>query len=425
MPSQHGIQDFLNDKQFPNNPGVSGQTLISELLHDAGYYTGLVGKWHCGDDRTPHPGFDSWFGYWVNQYPHEGVQNFSDQGKLDVENGQQSPLLTNHALDFLHKHRTDPETSQKPYFLYISYVDTHNPHNQAPPELVQLYTDATFKDFPDEELPACHGKANNPKLPPARERHRQAEYYAAATSVDREVGRILDDLAANGEQDNTFIMYTGDHGLNAGHHGIWEKGAGTTPQNFFEESIRVACTVSWPNGGVKPNGVSEDFVNHCDTWATVLDAAGVKPDKASIAKINSPGVSYLPQLLGETATKWKDAQIVEYGNARMIRTTKYKLIVRYPYGGAVAPSELYDIVADPRETVNLYDEPNSAAVVAELTDRLNNFFAKYSIPGKTGLDLDKQIPANGNPPWVQYANEHGPQPAPPSAPAADANAAAG
>ena len=82
MPSQHGIHDWIEEKtQAYAYPWLKGQTLISELLKAAGYNTGLVGKWHCGEERYPHPGFDRWFSYWVNQYPHFGQQNFSDPGE--------------------------------------------------------------------------------------------------------------------------------------------------------------------------------------------------------------------------------------------------------------------------------------------------------------------------------------------------------
>lgn len=403
MPSQHGIHDFLNENQFLNHPGVQGQRLLSEFLHDVGYNTGLVGKWHCGRERDPHPGFDRWFSYWVSQYPHEGVQNFSDQGQHVVENGQQSPLLTNHALDFLKAHRTSDATRKQPFFLYISYVDTHSPHNQAPEDLVARYQSASFVDIPNEEPAACHGKVINGKRPAKQERRRLAEYYAAASSVDREVGRILDDLKANGELENTFVVYTGDHGLNCGHHGVWEKGASTSPQNFLEESIRIACTVSWPAGGVKQGRRCTDFVNHCDLWKTILEVAAADPAPAILADINSPGRSYLGQLRGGADRSWSDIRYSEYGNARMARTDRYKLILRYPYGGYRASNELYDLHADPRETVNVYAGPGASGVVSELTEKLNAFFLRYSIPGRTGLDLDKLVPCNANPPWVEYA----------------------
>jgi arylsulfatase A-like enzyme len=403
MPSQHGVHDWLDEtrKGF-DHPGLTGQTLISELLKSAGYYTGLAGKWHCGVDHQPQPGFDSWFSYWTNQYPHQGKQNFSDQGNHIVEEGFQSPLLTNHAIDFLRQHRQSNENGDKPFFLFVGYVDTHSPHTQAPPELVAQYKSATFSDIPDEKFAPCHGAIISGKAAdPQKERNKLEQYYAAVSSVDREVGRIIDELKSTGQFENTLIVYTGDHGLNCGHHGIWEKGNGTSPQNFLDESVRVNCTLSWPAGGILQNITCGDIVNHCDLWATLLDIAGATPDAKTLASINSPGRSYLHQLTGKPATDWPKAQISEYGNARMIRTAQFKLILRYPYADYTYPSELYDLQNDPRETINYFTDPKFADTVKSLTAQMNAFFEKYTIPSHSGLALQSQPICNNASPWMQ------------------------
>jgi arylsulfatase A-like enzyme len=403
MPSQHGIHDWIDyGNASYEHPWLHGQTLISELLKSADYHTALIGKWHCGHDHEPQPGFDRWFSYWGSQYPHNGKQNFSDQGNHVTEEGQQSPFFTKQAIDFLRSHRQDKNTAKKPFFLYVSYVDTHSPHDAAPEDLVALYKDATFHDIPDEKFAACHGKANSTvAVKPEVERHRHAEYYAAASSVDREVGKVLAELESTGQLDNTLIVYTGDHGLNAGHHGIWEKGNATTPQNFLEESIRIACTVSWPAGGIIQGKVLNEFVNHCDLFATLLDAAGVKLDAETAGRINSPGRSYLPQLRGKPAEAWRADQICEYGNARMIRTDRYKLILRYPFHDIRFPDELYDLKADPRETDNRFADPATADVVKDLSARINDFFSKYALPEHDGLHLEQQPQPTSASPWLR------------------------
>lgn len=405
MPSQHGIHDWLQEQTFAfTHPGLTGQTLISELLQAAGYHTGLVGKWHCGREREPKPGFDRWFSYWVNQYPHDGVQHFSDQGKLVVEEGQQSPFLTRRTVEFLEDHQRREGAAGKPFFLFISYVDTHSPHNAAPAGLVAKYNQAAFRDIPAERFPACHGLALAPvNADPARERHRRMEYYGAVSSLDREVGAVLAALEATGQADNTLVVYTGDHGLNAGQHGMWEKGNATVPQNFLEESIRIACTLSWPAGGIRQNATCADLVSHPDLWATLLEIAGATPNAATAAAINSPGVSYLRQLRGERAPNWRSTLMSEYGNARMARTDRYKLIRRYAYDGVNFPDELYDLRADPRETVNRQADPALKRVVQELSAELDRFFARYTVAGHSGLDLAHQPECTKQSPWLQAA----------------------
>ena len=405
MPSQHGIHDWLEEKTCAvEHPWLEGQTLISELMKDAGYHTGLVGKWHCGHTRDPHPGFDRWFSYWVWQYPHYGVQQFSDQGQFATDQGQQSPLLTKRAIDFLRDHKKNEGAEGKPFFLFVGYVDTHSPHDAAPSELVSQYDSATFRDIPNEKFQPCHGE---PLIPvnsnPQIERMKHMEYYGAVSSIDREIGKVLAELEANGQLENTMVIYTGDHGLNTGQHGMWEKGNGTLPQNFFEESIRVSCTLSWPAGGIRQNAVCNDYVNHCDLWATLLEIGGATPDKQTAARINSPGRSYLPQLRGQKVPDWRQTIISEYGNARMARTDRYKLVRRYAYGGVRFMDELYDLKEDPRETVNRFQDASLKKVVDELTEELNQFFAKYTTPGHSGLDLAHQWECTPASPWLAAA----------------------
>ncbi|TAM82040.1 MAG: DUF4976 domain-containing protein [Acidobacteria bacterium] len=406
MPSQHGIHDWIEEKKSAvEHPWLEGQTLISELLKGAGYHTGLVGKWHCGHTREPHPGFDRWFSYWVSQYPHYGVQQFSDQGRLVLDQGQQSPLLTKRAIEFLREHRQNHGDEGKPFFLFAGYVDTHSPHDAAPSDLVAKFNAATFHDIPGEEFPPCHGE---PLIPvdsnPQIERMKHMEYYGAVSSIDREVGKILAELEASGQIKNTLIVYTGDHGLNTGHHGMWEKGNATLPQNFFEESIRVSCTLSWPAGGIRQGAVCNDFVNHCDLWATLLDVAGASPDVQAATKINSPGRSYLAQLRGQNVHNWRRTIVSEYGNARMARTERYKLVRRYGYKGVRFLDELYDLKEDPRETVNCFQAPSQKNVIDELTQELDQFFSKYTVPHHSGLDLARQWECTPASPWIVAAS---------------------
>ncbi len=402
MPSQHGIHDWIEEVSHEfSHPGLKGQTLISELLANAGYNTGLVGKWHCGRSREPHPGFDRWFSYWTNQYPHRGTQNFSDQGKHVVEEGAQSPLLTDRAIEFLRHHHQSPQHANQPFFLFVGYVDTHSPHNEAPPEFVSEYRDATFRDIPDETLPACHGRAISRAAPTvAAEQQRRTDYYAAVASIDREVGRVLAELETLGELDNTLIVYTADHGYNAGHHGIWEKGNGTNPQNFFDESIRVPCMISWPAGGIMQKATCDDAANHCDLHATLLDVAHATPSTSMAARINSPGRSYLSQLRGHPAENPQHVEICEYGNARMIRDDRYKLIRRSPFGGIRFADELYDLHDDPRETTNRIEDPSLASTIAKLSRQLQEFFDQYTVPDHSGLRLAHQPECTTGSPWL-------------------------
>jgi len=270
--------------------------------------------------------------------------------------------------------------------------------------LVAQYQSATFKDIPDEKFMPCHGMTRDPvSQDSAQDRKKRIEYYAAVSSLDREVGKVLAALESTGQLDNTLIVYTGDHGLNCGHHGIWEKGNATVPQNFLEESIRIGCTISWPAGGIRQNVTCDDFVNHPDLWATLLEIAGAMPDAAKAAQINSPGVSYLRQLRGQSVQNWRQTMICEYGNVRMARTNRYKLIKRYPYAGVKLLDELYDLERDLRETKNCHDDPALKPIIQKLSGELDQFFAKYTVPAHSGLELEHQPKCAPSSPWLTAA----------------------
>jgi arylsulfatase A-like enzyme len=395
-PSQHGVHDYIAEwwGTGRDHPGLAGQYNLGELLQQGGYHTGLVGKWHCGGgggDRGVQPGFDRWFSFHEGvQTPHFGDMRFNDQGRVVELHGHRSTFVTDRAIEFLRQ-----RPAEKPFFLFCGYVSTHTPHAQQPERLVSHYRGARFADIPtDQAIPAAY-HANPTVKPPADENQRReglAQYYASVTLVDEQAGRILDELDNLGLSDDTLVVYVSDHGDMRGHHGLQGKGNATVPQNLLEESIRVPMLLRWP-GRIQPGTVCEAFVDHCDLFATLLDASGVSISDAIRREIHSPGRSFLPMLQGERQ-EWRDAQFCEYGNARMIRTGRHKFIRRYRGPNGRFSDELYDLSADPLETTNLIDDPAQAAAIAALGKRLDDYFAEYEIPGRSGVDVGERPPAN-------------------------------
>ncbi len=201
-------------------------------------------------------------------------------------------------------------------------------------------------------------------------------------------------LEAQGIRDSTLVIYTSDHGLNCGQHGIWGKGNGTLPLNMVEESIRIPLIFNQPDR-LYGHQHRLEFVDHLDVFQTLVNYAGIT--LPSRFENSYPGRSFLPLLDNSVPiSDWKDCQFGEYGNLRMVRTRTHKLIKRYPDGLA----ELFDLIRDPRETVNLFQYPEHKPLVDELTLRIENYFARYEDPEKSGL-RGKLLPRyNGSAAWM-------------------------
>ncbi len=384
-PSQHGIHDWIDEKTYPKKWLPERLPTLASLLHDGGYRTGFVGKWHCGQSWIHQPGFDFYVGENKDQYPHRGQCKFNDNGRDVTYVGQRSDFLTSRAIDFL------SDTSDKrPVFLFVGLTDTHSPFTDHPQHLVDYYAANPLKSVKVEKYT---GKATRlpGKMPsPAEHERRMAQYAASVETIDQCVGRVLDHLMALGMANNTAVLYTGDHGHMNGHHGLYYKGNGTIPQNFYDESIRVPCVWRMP-GKSAAGQVNRSWVNHCDQFETILDLASVirKRDVES-----NPGTSLLPTLLGKT-NETRDIAICEYGNARMIRTSKLKVINRLGLG---LLDEAYDLVNDPRETTNVIENVRNSSDHAGAMTALTNHFSKFRIAGLDGFTGN--IPKhNSGEPW--------------------------
>jgi len=392
IPSHHGIHNYISEWDIGrDHPGLRGQTTLAQLLHDKGYHTGLIGKWHCGGDSTPQPGFDRWFTFADgHQLPHFGQVRYCDQGDIVEIHGHAATTITDQAMAFLRQRPVE-----QPFFLFVGYVNTHTPHKDQPDRLVSHYANARFGDIPRGETCPPGYRSAIKRGPAGIEEQREswAQHYAAVSMIDEQMGRLIDEMDNLQLRDNTLIVYTSDHGHFAGHHGLpFSKGNATVPQNFFEEAIRVPLLLDWP-GHVQAGIVPDQFVDHCDLFQTLLAAAEVRGDG-----IPSPGRSFLPLLKGQEMP-WRDAQFCEYGNARMIRTKSHKFICRYPGPNGHFGDELYDLTVDPRERHNVINDPINMERLADLRRRLDGYFAQYEAPQRSGRHVALQPQAGAVEPW--------------------------
>lgn len=375
-PSQHGIHDWIGDDEYADRGWLADEVTLPELLGDVGYQTALTGKWHAGR-RVQERAFD---------YAASFRDDNFDGPKFSVQRDRRT---TDRAIEYLRKER-DPDA---PFFLFVGLTATHWPCRDQPKRLVDRYRGSDFPDVPDDPTYRFGG---TDILRPEDPDEALAQYYAAAEGVDEEVGRLLDELDAQGIAEDTLVVYTADHGHNCGHHGFWGKGNGTTPQNVLEESIRVPLVFGGHEDIVGAQ-VRDEFVDHTDTFLTLLDFAGVDPpeDRAY------PGSSYRPQLTDADGNPgWEQLQICEYADVRMARDEHHKLVRQVPEG----PDLLFDLDEDARETRNVVDNPAYEAVVDRLTARLDEAFETYVDEDRAGVPTESLPVHNGLEIWKRGGN---------------------
>ncbi|NEC06566.1 sulfatase-like hydrolase/transferase [Streptomyces sp. SID7909] len=389
LPSQHGVHDYLAeaDPEVRSVEWLKGERLISEVLQERGYVTGLSGKWHLGHGERPARGFDFWYSRSAPVSEAEGYHTPWRRTE-PVEKRYDRHAITDRAIEFLRNRDED-----QPFFLFVGHLATHSPWAGAPERLVERYRRATFRDIP-EDVTHPFGRPRSESLYASRNDPREAlaQYYAAVTDIDDQVGRVLDELDSLDLRDDTLVIYTSDHGLNMGHHGIWGKGNGTLPYNALDESVRVPLIVNHP-GSILGGQRRKENVSHVDTFRTLLDTAAADlPDDRSTPY---PGRSYRDALLGAPLPDARGLVFAEYGNLRMVRSDRHKLVRRFPDG----PHEMFDLERDPRETVNVIDAPELRDRRDALDEAMNAYFAAHEEPGRAGVHVLDQPRHNGDEAW--------------------------
>ena len=206
------------------------------------------------------------------------------------------------------------------------------------------------------------------------------DYLATISSVDDNVGRVLDYLEETGLDKNTIIVYTSDQGFYLGEHGWFDK------RFIYDESFKTPLMIKWPNQ-IKPGTTNEEMVQNLDFAQTFLEAAMIQaPD-------DMQGESLVPLLKG-SADQWDREAVYyhyyEYPSVHMAKrhygivNKEYKLVHFY-YD--IDEWELYDRKNDPNEMNNVYNDPNYKDVVIKLRKELKELRIKY----KDSEELDKSF----------------------------------
>lgn len=199
------------------------------------------------------------------------------------------------------------------------------------------------------------------------------DYSKVVASLDRNVGRVLDYLKANGLDDNTLVVYTSDQGFYMGEHGWFDK------RFMYNESFRTPLIMKLPKGYDRRGDITE-MVQNIDYAPTFMEIAGCEiPDDIQ-------GQSFLPLLKGEKPDNWRNTlyyHFYEYPAEHAVKRHygvydgKYKLIHFY---NDIDQWELYDMEADPTEMNNLYGKPGTEEITTQLMQELVDAQEKYDDP---------------------------------------------
>ena len=367
-----------------------------KLMEKQGYKTFMAGKWHVGVDagevfqqvKNVRPGMpkDAWDHKTMTQVFREydasttalaDIMPVGYHRPLDERDTTWSPsdpsfggfweggthwseVLRNDAIEFIESTADDPQ----PFFMYVAFNAPHDPR-QAPREFLDQYNpdDLSLPESWAAAYPYKDSIGNGPDLRDealapfprteyATRKHLQ-EYYAITSHLDHQLGLILSALRDKGKMENTYIIFTADHGLAMGKHGLMGK------QTLYDHSLRAPFIITGPN---IPRGkrISEDIY--------IQDAM---PTSLELARGTPPAYVEFNSLLGllreEQVTSPYPAIYGAYLDLqRMIRKDGFKLLV-YPGMGKVM---LFDMNNDPEEINDLAGNPRYDAKILEMFEAL-------------------------------------------------------
>jgi arylsulfatase A-like enzyme len=380
------------------------QPTFVKYLHAAGYYTGMIGKWHLGSKPE---GFD----YWI-VLPGQGAYNnpvfLTPEGRKTF-NGYVTDIITDLTLDFLKNRPKD-----KPFLLLCHHKAPHRTwipsdkyreefSKKVIPEPPTLWDDYSTRADP---IRNCAQKISTnitrmdlkltppPNLTPEERRkwiwesptsveieengvkkvltgkelvawkyqRYMQDYLACVQSVDDSVGKVLDYLDKEGLSQNTIVIYTSDQGFFLGDHGLYDK------RFMYEESLRMPFLIRW-TAAIKPGTVEKSIILNVDFAPTFLDICGLNIPS------DIQGRSFLPLLKGEHPSDWRKSFYYRYyhdpGDHNTaahygVRTETHKLI----YYWKINQWECFDLVNDPLELKNIYNDPDKKEIVNKLKEEL-------------------------------------------------------
>lgn len=352
--------------------------MYPEVLREAGYRTFGTGKWHNGPalyarcftdgGKIMFGGMSDHLKVPIAEYDPAGEYPQSSRG---VGEKFSSEMFSDAAIAFLAGQKGD-----QPFLAYVSYTSPHDPR-MAPAEYVAMYPPESIEVPPNflPEHPFDNGEMRIrdemlgpfPRTPDFV-KGEIAGYYAMISEVDAQIGRVLDALEASGQAANTFVIFAADNGLAVGQHGLLGK------QNMYEHSIRVPMIIAGP--GIPAGETRDALVYLHDLCPTICELAGVPVPATVEARSLLPVIRDRKPIRDSIFSAYRDFQ-------RAVKTERWKLILHHVKGAETV--QLFDLQADQLERNNLAAQPEHAATVAELRQKLATWMREVEDP----LDITK------------------------------------
>ena len=347
MTGRYGIRT----RQRPDGPprgvwyGITKwEITLAEMLSDAGYVNGIFGKWHLGDTEGRFPtdqGFDEWIGlprssdraFWPDSnsftpdshpdavFTHVMTAKRGETPReLEVYGREKRKTIdreiTDQSIDFI-KRKSE---SQQPFFVFLSYTQTHEPVDPHP-------------DY--------YGKTGN------------GSFADVLAQTDDYVGEVLDTLDELGLEEDTMIIFTSDNGREGiprsfGFTGPWRNGMFSP----YEGSLRVPFLIRWP-GKIPANQVSNEIMHQVDLMPTIASIIGVDLPTDRVYD----GVDQTDFLTGKNEKSARESVVIYIGNVLFgVKWRNWKLLLREMDEGTYAIREMaypsiYNLLVDPKEEV--------------------------------------------------------------------------
>ena len=354
----------VNHRMLPVN-----ERTIAHHLSEHGYETGYIGKWHlasCGpedgsdDFRTkPVPperrgGYDYWLASDVLEFTSHGYDGHMFDGEGNrrefPEGRYRADAQTDWVVEYLNS-----RSNEKPFFLFASYIEPHHQndhgHYEGPKGSKEKFKECAVPG----DLVDTGGNW----------REEYADYLGCIRSLDENVGRIRNTLQELGQEENTLLIYTSDHGSHFCTRNSEYK------RSCHDGCIRIPLIINGP--GFKGNKCPQELTSLIDLPPTIMTSAGITPPDAMRGNA-------LQRLLTDQTAEWPQEvflQISESQCGRAIRTRRWKYSVRAPDKSGNDPSSdvyvedfLYDLESDPHERNNLVADPDFREIRKELAGTL-------------------------------------------------------